>query len=148
MKNNRSLQLINMTNPSYYESGSRDSTFKLSRLKTDWNTYFTQLQQLAISDEQWNREDLSALTHLTLFFLIAGNQKHSDDETSNPIVPIPATACDSILIQIAAGSGQVNTYGQVVIYGFQPQFRTGASDAAFALLKSKHWDIYYNGELQ
>ncbi len=49
-----------------------DSTFKLSRLKTNWNGYFTALQYLAITDAQWNKEDLSSLIHLNFFVLIPG----------------------------------------------------------------------------
>jgi len=146
MANNRGLKVINTTN-GYNRAGYRDSTFKLSRLKSDWNTWFTQLQDIEISDEHWDREDLSGLTHLTFFVLIAGNQNHSNNLTNNPITPIPPTAVDSILNQIAAGSGQVNSNGVIVIWGYQPQFRTSASDGAFDLLKSKHWTIYYNGTI-
>jgi len=147
MANNRGLKVINTTN-GYGRAGYRDSTFKLSRLKTGWTSWFTQLEDVEISDEHWDREDLSLLPHLTMFALVAGNQKHSNNLTDNPIIPIPPSTIDSILNQIASGSGKVNSNGLISILAYQGTFRTSASDAAFSLLKSKGWTIYFNGDLQ
>jgi len=147
MKNNPGLNYINTTNFSYYQAGYRDTTFKLSKLKTDWNTYFTQLQGLEISDEHWDREDLSHLTHLTDLLLFATNHNHSNDPTNNSVIPIPGSVIDNIIIQIAAGSGQYNSNGIINILN-EFNGRTSASDAAVAFLKSKGWQIYLTFSLQ
>ncbi|MBS1565173.1 MAG: hypothetical protein JST39_12340, partial [Bacteroidetes bacterium] len=128
-----------------YSAGYRDSTFKISRLKTDWNTYFTQLSDLELNDEHWNREDLSALVNLRTFYLIAGNQLHSNQSTGNPVIQIPSAAIDSMIIQISNGAGQnVNVRdGYLGILSGGPT-RTSASDAAVAQLISKGWRIFIN----
>lgn len=144
MAGNRGLTVLNTTN-GYNRAGYRDTTFKLSRLKTGWTSWFTQLKDVEISDEHWDREDLTPLTHLTLFYLVAGNQKHSNDLAGNPLIPIPTGAIDSVINQIAAGSGQVNSNGLISIDSGGTTSRSGASDAAIALLNSKGWHIYVNG---
>ncbi|HEY6902434.1 MAG TPA: hypothetical protein VI233_17375, partial [Puia sp.] len=111
MKNHRGLQQIHTSNPEYDRSGVWDPSFKLSRLKTDWNTYFTQLNYIEINDSHWDREDLTALSHLTWFVLVADNQNHSNNLTNNPIIPIQGYVMDNIINQIAAGSGQSNFNG-------------------------------------
>ncbi|HLZ88274.1 MAG TPA: hypothetical protein VKQ52_13560, partial [Puia sp.] len=146
MKNNRGLNTINTTQVNVYEAGYRDMSFKLSRLKSDWNTYFTQLQDLEISDDHWDHEDLSALTHLKVFLLMATDQGHSNvhlnanDYTSNPPVTIPASVADGILNQIAAGAGQNVTNGFITILGNYGG-RTSASNAAVQFLQSRGWTI-------
>jgi hypothetical protein len=147
LKNAPGLQVITTSNPNYHWSGCLDSTFKLSRMKTDWNTYFTQLQDVEISDAHWDREDLSALTHLTTFDLIATNLHHSNNLTNNPIIPIPSYVIDNVINQIASGSGRVNSNGVIYILPGGTS-RTSASDAALSLLKSKGWQIYIEGVLQ
>jgi len=147
MKNNSGLEVINTSNPSYTWCGYRDTSFKLSRLKTDWNTYFTQLKDIEISDEHWNREDLSSLTHLTVFVLVAGNQNHSDDLINNPLIPIPSSTIDNVISQIWAGAGQNNSNGIIYILPGGTS-RTGNSDTALSLLKSKGWQVYIENILQ
>lgn len=115
MVNNKGLTTINTTRFNYYQSGLRDTTFKLTRLKSDWITYFTQLQDIEINDENWDREDLSGLTHLTTFMLLAGNQNHSNDPTNNPVLSLPPVVIDNVLIQIAAGGARYNLNGSVSI---------------------------------
>jgi hypothetical protein len=147
MQNNRGLLQIATTRGGYFISGCRDSTFKLSRLKTGWTTYFNQLQDIEISDEQWDREDLSVLAHLTVFLLVAGNQHHSNDPANNPVIPIPSNVVDNVYIQIAAGSGQINSNGIInVLTGGTG--RTSNSNAAVAFLKSKGWQVYVDSNLQ
>ncbi|MBS1664164.1 MAG: hypothetical protein JST68_24175 [Bacteroidetes bacterium] len=148
MSNNRGLLAINTTQPAYFGSGCRDTTFKLSRLKSDWNTYFTQLQEVSISDEHWNREDLSSLIHLRTFLLISGNDEHSN--TPSPgyhMNAIPAATLDNAIIQIAAGAGQYITGGSIVLYPGGTT-RTSASNAAVTLLRSKGWRITIDDVLQ
>ena len=142
MKNNKGLQQL-ITEIGTYANGYRDTTFKLSRLKSDWNTYFTQLKTLAINDDHWNREDLSALHQLSFFVLIATTQNHQDDPNS-PLVPIPQNVIDSIFIQIAAGAGQTINNGiiSLVTGGTTP---SAASQSAIQSLLSKGWIIYING---
>jgi hypothetical protein len=144
MKNNLGLNTINTTRGSYYAAGYRDTTFKLSRLKTDWNTYFVNLQGIEISDEHWNREDLTALIHLTVFGVFATNQQHSNNADGNPIVPIPTLVTDNAINQITAGSGQFNSNGVIAIYTGGTG-RTSASDASVRFLMAKGWIIYIDG---
>jgi hypothetical protein len=123
MKNNTGLSTVWT-----YDCG--DSTFKLSRLKSGWNTYFTNLTNLAISDITWNRESLSALTNLSVFELF--------------VYTNGAGVIDSVINQIAAGSGQFISNGVIAISN--PGFdRTSASQSGYLFLKSKNWTIKING---
>ena len=147
MANNHGLTVINTTQLTLFQAGYRDTTFKLSRLKSNWNTYFTQLQDIEISDEHWNREDLSGLTHLTSFFLLAGNQNHSNSSFNNPNIPIPASVVDGILNQVAAGAGQFISNGIIGIATGGGTGRTSASDASVNALLAKGWTLYVDGFL-
>jgi len=145
MAGNRGLQSIVTSGLGYHQNGIRDTTFKLSRLKSNWNTYFTNLQVIGISDDHWNREDLSALTKLTVFALAATTIGHTNDLNSLP-VPIPASVVDNILIQIAAGAGQNVSNGIIYINAVGP--RSSASNAAVNFLLSKGWTITISGHIQ
>jgi hypothetical protein len=144
MSNNPGLLSINTT-WAPYRTGVRDTTFKLSRLKSNWNTYFTNLQYLSINDDHWNREDLSALRQLNVFFLWATTQDHQDDPNS-PLIPIPPSAIDNMLNQIAAGAGQTVSNGLISIVAGGTN-RSFASDQAVSFLKSKGWKIALNNIL-
>jgi hypothetical protein len=147
MINNRGLTTINTTQLNIYAAGYRDTTFKLTRLKSNWNSYFTNLQDVEISDEHWNREDLTALTHLSTFVLIATNQNHSNNATSNPAIPIPGSAIDSVINQIAAGAGQTISNGVIwIVTGGSA--RTSNSNTSVAALDAKGWIIYIDSVLQ
>ena len=124
-----------------FSSGYYDSTFKLSTLKSNWNTYFTNLQFLNLSDEMWNREDLSSLTKMYSFVIIHGNQNHSNSPVGNSPIPIPSSAIDAMINQIAAGAGQNISNGNILIFSGGPG-RTSASDNAYNFLISKGWDVY------
>jgi hypothetical protein len=145
MAGNRGLQTIETSWTGYHQSGIRDTTFKLSLLKSDWNTYFTNLQVIGISDDHWNREDLSALTKLNIFFLAATTIGHTNDLNSLP-VPIPDSVVDNILIQIAAGAGQNVSNGIIYINAVGP--RSSASNAAVNFLLSKGWSVTISGKKQ
>jgi hypothetical protein len=129
MQNNKGLDSI-------YTDGCSDTTFKLSLLKSNWNTWFTNLSYVAILDNQWNREDLSALTNLTYFLLIS-TSTNGLDAGGIPVI-------DDIINQIEAGGGKNKIGGVINITwpGFTP---TNASLASRQLLKSKEWTIYING---
>jgi hypothetical protein len=114
----------------------QDTTFKISRLKSDWNTYFTDLQYLDIADDDWNREDLTALTNLNTVLITAGR----NGLAANPIVPIPTGVIDNLFIQVAAGAGQRVNNGHFYVNSGGTT-RSSASDAAVALLKSKGWSL-------
>jgi YD repeat-containing protein len=148
MANNRGLTTINTTQlNNYYTAGYRDTTFKLTRLKSNWNTYFTNLQDIEISDDHWNREDLTPLTHLSTFALIATNQNHSNNSTGNPPIPIPGSVIDGVINQIAAGAGQTVSNGVIwILTGGSA--RTSASNTAVAALDAKGWIIYIDSILQ
>jgi YD repeat-containing protein len=121
-----------------HQAGNGDSTFKLSRLKSDWNTYFTQLQGIAINEDDWNHEDLSGLHYLNAFTLYASSQVQSIPST--PLVPLGQSEIDSILIQIWAGAGQTVSNGRIhIVTGGT----TSSSASAFASsqLISKGWAI-------
>jgi YD repeat-containing protein len=141
MKNNKGLQTVWTGGAQYYNAGVRDTTFKLTRLKADWNTYFTNLQAMAFSDEHWNREDLSALTHLQYLTIAATDVLHSNYGINNPLIPIPASVLDNILIQVAAGGGQFVNNG-IIKLQTGGTTRTSASDAAVSQLQAKGWQIY------
>jgi hypothetical protein len=142
MAGNRDLEAIGLAYPAFI--GCFDSTFRISRLKSDWNTYFTHLKSLYISDALWNREDLSGLRELNAIYIIAGREKYTNDPTNNPQIPIPSSALDNIFIQVAAGAGQTVTNGYINLYSGGPD-RTAASDAAVATLLAKGWILYLNG---
>lgn len=146
MQNNPGLQRI-FTTYGIYTPCYSDSAFKINRLKTNWNTYFIKLQTIAINDDHWNREDLSALPELSTFKLYAGTQKHSIDQVNNPVIPIPASVIDNVLIQISSGAGQFVNNGTIFIDPGGTN-RTTASDAAVSQLKSKGWSVTIGGVAQ
>jgi YD repeat-containing protein len=146
MQYNKDLLDIELTHGPYYVN-YYDSTFKVSTLKSDWNTYFTNLQVLLISDDQWNREDLSGLKNLNSVFLSANNQNHSSNPTNNPIIPLPTSVTDSVIIQVAAGAGQTISNGVInIVTGGAG--RTTASQLAVNALNAKGWIIYIDGVVQ
>lgn len=147
MQYNPHLKSISTVNYGYYRSGCRDTSFTISRLKSDWNTFFTELTILSISDEHWNREDLSGLPNLQFLTVVAGNQQHSNDPTNNPVVPIPSSVLDNLLNQVAAGAGKQVRTGVISLLTGGPS-RTPGSDAAVALLKGMGWTIWINGMVQ
>lgn len=129
MQNNKILDSI-------ATQGCTDTTFKISLLKSDWNTYFTNLYRLEILDNQWNRENISALTNLNDFFL----QSTSTNGMGTNGIPV----LDNIINQIAAGGGQNRSGGVINITwpGFMPG---SASQSSANFLLSKQWTIYING---
>jgi hypothetical protein len=147
MQSNRGLTRINTIGSNYYLSGYRDSTFKISRLKSDWNTWFTAITDLRINDEHWNREDLSALVNLKTFKIIAGNQYHSNDAAGNPVVPIPSSVIDGIINQLSAGAGLYVSNGTITITSGGTT-RTSASNTALSQLISNGWTVSIDGVLQ
>lgn len=142
MAGNRDLEAIGLCYPNYI--GCFDSTFRISRLKSDWNTYFTHLKSLFISDAHWNREDLSALKELNSIYILPARQKYTNDPTNNPQLPIPAAVIDNIYIQVAAGAGQTVSNGVLTLYTAGTT-RTSASDAAVSALLAKGWTLNLNG---
>jgi YD repeat-containing protein len=130
-----------MTAWTLHRPGNGDSTFRLSRLKSNWNTYFTQLQYIGINEDDWNHEDLSGLTNLRLFQLIASGQVQ--DDASSPLVPLNSTEIDNIINQIAAGAGQSVRNGtiNIVTGGTSPTLN---SSAAITTLTGKGWTININ----
>jgi hypothetical protein len=146
MQYNKNLLDIELSH-SYYYVNYYDSTFKVSTLKSDWNTYFANLQILLISDDQWNREDLSGLKYLRAVFLSANNQNHSSNPTNNPIIPLPTYVTDSVIIQVGAGAGQNISNGTISI-STGGAGRTSASQPAVNALIAKGWSIYIDGILQ
>jgi hypothetical protein len=111
--------------------GNADDSFKISRLKSDWNTYFTQVFQLEVNDSQWNREDISALTNLWYFRFFSSSTNGTG-------------VIDSIINQISAGAGHHRTNGIINITwsGFD---RTSASADGYTYLKSRGWTVFING---
>jgi len=138
MQNNRGLLAIDLQ-WARTRRGNGDTTFHVSRLKSDWNTWFTQLEELEISEDDWNHEDLSGLLHLRTFELFATTQNHTNDPNS-PLVPLSPTVLDNALIQIAAGAGRQVSNGSMLLQTGGSN-RTAASDAAYNLLVGKGWTI-------
>jgi len=128
----------------YSYTGYFDSTFKLSRLKSDWNIYFTHLQAITISDAHWNRENLSGLKELNHFSISPAWQNYSNSPTGNSQIPLPKETVDTIFMQIAAGAGQTVTGGTIFIYS-GGSGRTSSSDTAINALLSKGWILFLDG---
>jgi YD repeat-containing protein len=129
MQNNKGLDSI-------YTQECSDTTFKLNLLKSNWNTWFTNLYALEILDNQWNRDDISGLTNLKYFLLVSAS--------TNGLGTNGISVLDNIINQIAAGGGKYQIGGVINITwpGFMP---TSASQPAIQFLKSKEWTIYING---
>jgi hypothetical protein len=126
--------------------GNGDTTFKLSRLKSDWNTYFTQLLAIDISDRDWNHEDLTALTNLRSLELFP-NDANGGVLQSGPWIPIDSTVIDNLLMQISAGAGQSVKNGFIgILTGGSG--RSSASQAAVNQLNSMGWVISIDGVVQ
>ena len=149
MNNNTQLQTISFygTPLNVHSPGFLDSTFKISRLKNDWNTYFKNLSSLTLTDYQWNREDLSGLANLTYFVLVADNQQHNNNLNNNPAIPLPTSVIDNVLIQIAAGAGSVHNNGFIFLTTGGTN-RTSTSDVAYNLLISNGWSIFIDTTTQ
>jgi hypothetical protein len=145
MQYNQGLKKIS-TALSYYRTGYRDTTFRLSRLKSDWNTYFTELEFLQINEDHWSHEDLSGLKHLNFLKIIATTQNHQDDPNS-PLIPLDTNVINNILIQVAAGAGQRVTNGTIILDAGGGT-RDGGSDTAVQSLLNKGWIITINGVTQ
>jgi YD repeat-containing protein len=144
MANNKNLQSIVTNNRGFYQEGCQDTTFKISRLKSDWNTYFTNLTTLEFDDDNWNREDLTALIHLSVVGIGADNLHHSYNQTNNPLVPIPVNVIDNIINQISAGAGHYVSNGLLNIPSGGTN-RSSLSDAGVNFLKSRGWTVIVNG---
>lgn len=138
--NNKGLKRIFTSYGGYYLAGYRDSTFKISRLKSDWNTYFTNLETISISDEHWNRENISSLAKLSSFTLVAGTLHHTNNSSTDSPVAIPVSVLDNVIIQIAAGAGQNISNGQIFLITGGTT-RSSASDAAYNQLLANGWTI-------
>jgi hypothetical protein len=146
LANDKGLTYISTEWSQNHIFGVYDSAFKLSRLKSDWNTYFTQLQFLAFCEKDWNHEDLSALIHLNEFAIVPWTQ-HGTISPSDPFVPLSTSEMDSILIQIAAGAGQHVTNGSLAIFTGGGTL-SAASTPAMDFLISRGWTVYIDGVVQ
>jgi hypothetical protein len=147
MQNSPGLLYIITTAADPYQAGYRDTSFKISRLKSNWNTYFTQLSALAINDDHWNREDISALTHLSNLTIVCTNQNHSNVSAGNSLTPIPSSTIDNILNQVSAGAG-LQIYNGTINIISGGTARTTASNTSVTSLKAKGWNITVNAVLQ
>jgi len=146
MANNKGLKSILTQWSNAHIFGTYDSSFRLSRLKTNWNTYFIQLQSIAIDEHDWNHEDLSALVNLNAFSIVPWTQ-NGTISSSDPFVPLSTGEIDSIFIQISAGAGQHVSNGTVAIWTGGGT-RSSASTSAMDQLISKGWTIYMDGVVQ
>ncbi|HZE82675.1 MAG TPA: hypothetical protein VE035_00135 [Puia sp.] len=145
MQNNKGLNYIR-TSSGYRASGYLDTSFRLSRLKSNWNTYFTGLQTLMINDDHWNREDLSALTQLNFVQIYPSTQDHQDG-ASSPFITIPTGVIDNILNQVAAGAGRTVQNGMLAVESAGPA-RSAASDTAVQTLHAMGWTVIVNDIVQ
>lgn len=132
MINNR-----NLANVSFSDCIS--GGFKVSKMKSGWNTYFTNLRTLSISDAQWDHENLSSLVNLSAFGLQTDN--------GLPGSTISTQTIDNVIIQIAGGSGQWVSNGIITISSGAVS-RSTSSNAAVTALKAKGWTITINGVAQ
>jgi hypothetical protein len=147
MANNKNLQSIVTNNRGYYLEGFEDPTFKISKLKSGWNTYFTNLTTLQINDDHWNHEDLTNLTHLNLVSICASNTNHSYIQTGNPLIPITVSVIDNVINQIASGAGLSVRNGLLNILSGGTA-RSTTSNTAVTNLKAMGWTVIVNGVTQ
>ena len=147
MANNKGLKYIGTSIYGYYRTGYRDLSFKISRLKSDWNSYFTKLETLQINEDHWNHEDLSGLINLKDFRLTATTQNHLDDVNS-PLIPISAQVLDNAIIQIANGAGTAGVKNGVIRFYTGGSTTTPSSGPAITQLKNAGWHIYLNDSAQ
>ena len=147
MSNNKGLKSIQTGVYGPYRTGYRDLSFKISRLKTDWNTFFTELETLQISEDHWNHEDLSGLKKLKLFTLIATTQSHTD-LLNDPLIPLSSTVIDNVIIQVANGAGNAGVTDGTISFITGGGTRTASSNTALNQLNAAGWKIYLDGVLQ
>jgi hypothetical protein len=94
---------------------------------------------MLINENDWSHEDLSSLKNLINFDLFAAGQNRNDP--NSPLIPLDPAEIDNVLIQIAAGAGQVGVNGSINIVTGGSN-RTGNSNAAYNLLTTqKGWSI-------
>lgn len=149
MANNKGLKMISTSRYGFYRNGVRDLNFKISRLKSNWNTYFTDLESLFINEDHWIHEDLSALKKLNAFSLTATTQDHTDNPINNAVVPLTALVMDNVIKQIWAGAGKAGVKnGLLSLYGIGPNLRTADSSPALTELLNAGWKVYINNVLQ
>lgn len=144
MANNKNLTIISTFNYGYWNEANGDSTFKISRLKSNWNTYFTQLTTLQICDRDWNHEDLTPLIHLNSVTVCAGSRNYNNVQTGNSLIPMTVSAIDNIITGVSNGAGQHISNGVINLLTAGTT-RSSVSDAAVTQLKSKGWTITVNG---
>jgi YD repeat-containing protein len=147
MTNNKNLSSIITDSYGLYHESNEDTTFKLSKLKSTWNKYFTNLTTLEICDADWNREDLTPLIHLNVVGIAAGNVLHSNNTTGNPLVPIPTSAIDNIINQVAGGAGLGVSNGILNILSGGTS-RSSSSNPGITGLKAMGWTIIVNNVIQ
>jgi hypothetical protein len=126
MTNNKNLSSIDMT----YQ-------MPISHLKSNWNTYFTQIVSLTLeTGVSYGFEDLTGLIHLSSFIY------------TNTLWTVTTTTLevDNIINQIAAGAGQFVSNGSINL-GFVVS-RSSNSDTSVSFLKTKGWTITINGTVQ
>jgi len=147
MANNKGLKWIRTSIYGPYRTGYRDTTFKISRLKSNWNTYFTSLETIQINEDHWNHEDLSALKKLSTFWLLATTTSHTD-VNGQALIPLSAQVIDNVINQIANGAGNAGVINGSIAFTTGGTARTSASNAAVNQLKSAGWTITLNGTAQ
>ncbi len=147
MANNKNLRSIETFNYGYWNESNGDSTFKISRLKSNWNTYFTQLTSLNICDRDWNHENLGGLNNLNSVFICAGSQNYNNVQTGNSLIPMTVSSIDNIINQVAGGAGLYIMNGTINLLTAGTA-RSSTSNSGVTQLKSKGWTIIVNGVTQ
>ncbi len=147
MANNTGLKSIQTSIYGPYRTGYRDTTFRLSKLKSNWNTYFTNLEVVEINEDHWNHEDLSALKKLNTFWLTATTTSHQD-VNGQALIPLSATVIDNVLIQIANGAVASGVKNGQIALTTGGVARTSASNTAVSQLTAAGWSVLLDGVAQ
>lgn len=110
-------------------------TMSMKRLKSDWNTYFLNLDTLIFeTGVAYGFENLTLLKNLRYFNY--NNNRYNVTVTTQEI--------DNIINQINAGAGQFLINGFIYINAHTAS-RSSASDASVNALKTRGWYINVNG---
>jgi len=147
MAGNKNLKYIHTDVFGAYRIGYRDLNFKISRLKSDWNSYFTDLEILAINEDHWNHEDLSGLKKLWVFALTPATTDHAGTPNSG-VIALGSTVIDNAINQIWNGAGMAGVKNGAIFFITGGSTRSPASDIAYAQLRSAGWVLWYDGNPQ
>lgn len=142
LKDNPHLQYIILDWGGAYDIGINDPTFTIARLKSDWTSFFKELNRLQVSVLHLGNADLSELKNLKFINVTAVSRNHSNNPANNPIIPIPVSKIDQIIKQVAAGAGQ-KIWNGTISFGSGGTRPSADSKAEYDFLVSRGWNFIF-----